>query len=216
MRLLVLPGMVATMTEPPAKATPAQAAALGGRAIFKLNDQLHNQLIELIGIGCYAHVACKAAGVPDRTFYRWLKRGKELDHQVAQQLPDGEDLADTATLEDLTNLLPGLHENDWRQWRLWRGVQRAEARGEAYAIGQVQRAMKEDWRAAIAYLERKHPKRWRRRDQVELTLGDDEDGDDEALLEEGASELVHDALRAAAKRRALPAGAVDGEATELE
>jgi hypothetical protein len=35
----------------------------------------------------------------------------------------------------------------------------------------IQKKMPEDWRAAMAYLERKHPKRWGRR--VDVTSGDE-------------------------------------------
>jgi transposase len=47
-------------------------------------------------------------------------------------------------------------------------VVRAEAEAEVHAVAIVRRAMGEDWRAAIAYLERRHPTRWRTRHQTEL------------------------------------------------
>jgi hypothetical protein len=47
-------------------------------------------------------------------------------------------------------------------------VLRAEAEAEVYAVAILRRAMGEDWRAAMAYLERRHPTRWRAHHQTEL------------------------------------------------
>jgi transposase len=47
-------------------------------------------------------------------------------------------------------------------------VLRAEAEAEVHAVAIIRRAMGEDWRAAVAYLERRHPTRWRSRHQTEL------------------------------------------------
>jgi hypothetical protein len=47
-------------------------------------------------------------------------------------------------------------------------VLRAEAEAEVHAVAILRRAMPDDWRAAIAYLERRHPSRWRSRHQTEL------------------------------------------------
>ena len=47
-------------------------------------------------------------------------------------------------------------------------VLRAEAEAEVHAVAILRRAMGEDWRAAIAYLERRHPHRWRAHHQTEL------------------------------------------------
>jgi hypothetical protein len=47
-------------------------------------------------------------------------------------------------------------------------VLQAEAEAEVHAVAIVRRAMGEDWRAAVAYLERRHPGRWRRHHTTEL------------------------------------------------
>src|SRR3954452_12107974 len=41
-------------------------------------------------------------------------------------------------------------------------LRRAEAEAEVHAVAVLRRAMPDDWRAALAYLERRHPARWRR------------------------------------------------------
>ena len=47
-------------------------------------------------------------------------------------------------------------------------VLRAEAEAEVHAVSVLRNAMMDDWRAALAYLERRHPLRWRTRNQTEL------------------------------------------------
>jgi hypothetical protein len=47
-------------------------------------------------------------------------------------------------------------------------VLRAEAEAEVHAVAIIRRAMAEDWRAALAYLERRHAARWRPRQQTEV------------------------------------------------
>jgi hypothetical protein len=47
-------------------------------------------------------------------------------------------------------------------------VLRAEAEAEVHAVAIIRRAMADDWRAALAYLERRHPARWRPRQQTEI------------------------------------------------
>src|SRR5262245_23417826 len=54
----------------------------------------------------------------------------------------------------------------YREFRV--AVLQAEAVAEVHAVAIVRRAMGEDWRAALAYLERRHPNRWRRRQTTEL------------------------------------------------
>jgi hypothetical protein len=52
--------------------------------------------------------------------------------------------------------------------RFREAVLRAEAEAEVYAVAILRRAMGEDWRAAMAYLERRHPTRWRAHQYTEL------------------------------------------------
>ena len=46
---------------------------------------------------------------------------------------------------------------------------KAEAAAEEKAIKAIQAAFPEDWRAAMTYLERRHPERWARRQNVDVT-----------------------------------------------
>ncbi len=47
-------------------------------------------------------------------------------------------------------------------------VRRAEAEAEVHAVAVLRKAMADDWRASLAYLERRHPG-WRRGETRELT-----------------------------------------------
>ncbi|MGH2975765.1 MAG: hypothetical protein ACRDLL_12980 [Solirubrobacterales bacterium] len=46
-------------------------------------------------------------------------------------------------------------------------VQKASVEAEVQALTIIRRAMRDDWEAAIGYLERRYPDRWRRRRGVE-------------------------------------------------
>ena len=59
-------------------------------------------------------------------------------------------------------------------------VEQAEADAEVHAAAVIRKAMSDDWRAALAYLERRHPERWRRREKLELAR---EDGFEERGLD---------------------------------
>ena len=58
-----------------------------------------------------------------------------------------------------------------RYRQFWQAVKAAEGEAEVRAVAIIQRKMPDDWRAAMSYLERKHPKRWGRR--VDVTSGDE-------------------------------------------
>jgi hypothetical protein len=46
---------------------------------------------------------------------------------------------------------------------------KAEASAEEKAIKAIQAAFPDDWRAAMTYLERRHPSRWSKRQNVDVT-----------------------------------------------
>jgi transposase len=63
----------------------------------------------------------------------------------------------------------GERETDGIHNHFTQAVRLAEAEAEVHAVALVRRAMSDDWRAALAYLERRHPARWRRHSSTELT-----------------------------------------------
>ena len=50
-------------------------------------------------------------------------------------------------------------------------VRQAEADAELYALAVIHKAMPDDWRAAMTYLERRYPQRWARRTKIEREGG---------------------------------------------
>lgn len=58
-----------------------------------------------------------------------------------------------------------------RYRQFWQAVNAAEGEAEVRAVAIIQKQMPANWRAAMTYLERKHPRRWGRR--VDVTSGDE-------------------------------------------
>ena len=63
----------------------------------------------------------------------------------------------------------GEQERDGISGEFTEAVRLAEAESEVHAVALLRRAMPDDWRAALAYLERRHPGRWRQHKTSELT-----------------------------------------------
>lgn len=59
-----------------------------------------------------------------------------------------------------------------RYRQFWQAVKEAESEAEVRAVAIIQKKMPDDWRAALTYLERKHPRRWGRR--MDVTSGDEQ------------------------------------------
>ena len=54
--------------------------------------------------------------------------------------------------------------------QLFEDIDRAEAEAEARNVVKIQQAADDNWQAAAWYLERKHPDRWGRKDQMGLKI----------------------------------------------
>lgn len=99
-------------------------------------------IVERVRAGSYPEVAAASTGVNRSTFYRWRQLGED-------RFEDGK-------------RIPSRPE--YREFR--DALDRAEAEAEEEAIAHVKRAMGTDWKAAMTYLERRAPQRWRRRETV--------------------------------------------------
>jgi hypothetical protein len=99
-------------------------------------------IVERVRAGSYAEVAAVSTGVGVTTYYRWREWGVD-------RFEDGK-------------RIPARPE--YREFR--EALDRAEAEAEQEAIAHVRSAMSTDWRAAITYLERRTPQRWRKRETV--------------------------------------------------
>ena len=77
--------------------------------------------------------------------------------------------------------LCGIDQSTYHRWRergengeepyceFVKAIKDAEARAEARAVALVQKAMVDDWKAAMTWMERKFPDRWSRGERREIT-----------------------------------------------
>jgi transposase len=102
-----------------------------------LTDEVERKLCDALRAGNHLEVAARYAGVSRSTLHRWLA--------LADQQPA-----------------------DPRLEQFREAVEKAQADAEVHAVGVVRRSIAQgEWRAALAYLERRYPQRWRRREQVQ-------------------------------------------------
>lgn len=167
------------------------------------DDDLVNELINYLKVGNYLGTACAAVGISEASYYRWMKEGLGVEDTVSGH-PDEDDLRDRMIEGEL---VLGLTAIQVRSWNFRREVQKANALSEAYALAMVRTQMPTQWTAAMTFLERRFPSRWKRREQIDIGGEESSVGIDETLLlsDPGASKLIHEALALAAKG-ALPAG----------
>lgn len=169
----------------------------------KLSMELIEEVLNLIEAGNYVEVSCLAVGITESTYYNWLRRGKDL-------------LDDWGT--DVDAWPDWLNEYDAHCMVLTQGAVRAQARSEAMAVATVRKAMKDDYRAAIAWLERRHPGRWSRRTEVHMSQnGLVAAGEDAKTIENpDAVKHMHDALAlVAGDEPPVDAEVIDAEADAL-
>lgn len=111
-----------------------------GRRPPRWNDP---QILTLLGhleTGLHLTAAIAAAGLSERTVYRWMEKGRT----EADADPEG-----TST--------PTVYRH------IWHSIMRAEGVPEAIALDVIQRAAaRGGWRAAAWFLERRYPDRWGR------------------------------------------------------
>ena len=106
---------------------------------------------------------------------RPTKLTKEVTDKIVQAIRTG-------NYAEAASRLAGIGPSTYFRWmergsqedagiyrEFYEAVRRAEAEAEVHAVAIVRRAMSDDWRAALAYLERRHPVRWRRHQTTELT-----------------------------------------------
>lgn len=190
------------------KLTRDEIVRIAGAANFKLDEDLLEQIVKYVSIGNYINVSCAAVGITHNTYNSWQLRGRKVANDLEQLIGDDADL--TSILDNYDNavaLLPELHHNDWMCLRFLVATNKATAEAEVYAVGIVRKHMPDQWTAAMTFLERKAPDRWKRREQLDVaaqTQGGELSDEDKALLEPEAQRHLGAALKAA--QRQLEAG----------
>jgi hypothetical protein len=175
-----------------------------------LEPAMYEKLYGLVAMGNYLDVACSAAGVSENTYIRWMRAGRESLEWLESQGIEPSDVMARFDGDVARNLLQppdGWQDRQWRAAVFVIGMTKANAEAEAYAVGIVRKHMPDQWTAAMTFLERKAPKRWRRRDiheHVEVAGGNESK---DVLDNPAAVKLMHEALERAA---------ITVEAEELE
>ena len=109
----------------------------------KLDADLTKQILAYIRSGNTYEIAAAAVGVSRSTFYSWQSRGKKAikaQRRATCNLDLEEPFID-----------------------FFRDLEKAKAIAIASAVERVRAAMTDDWRAAIAFLERRDPINWGKR-----------------------------------------------------
>jgi len=107
-------------------------AGVGGRPT-RLTPALQERIADAIRAGAWFSTACECAGVRPSLAYEWIRRGKGL-HRSRVSTPAFAEFAHT--------------------------LARANADAEMSAQAPLVEAGRRDWRAALAFLERRFPERW--------------------------------------------------------
>lgn len=178
-----------------------ERARAAGIASFKLNPHRFELIVQLIMAGNYAKVACASVGITEGTYGNYLRRGRTVNALLVELYGDdhGYDMDDKAPPKGLD-----VPDNDWTCFRFLTAIEIASAKGETQLATEVRAGVKDNPALGLQILERRHPRRWKRRDLHEIASVDTRDGDED-LLDPDASELVHQALAAAAEASRRPA-----------
>jgi hypothetical protein len=114
---------------------------LSGARLLKLNDEVHEKILEQLASGCTLEVAARAAGVGRRTLLDWLARGRNADAVEEEGRKLGADEA--------------------RLLRLLQDADQVRAQVEVRALATIRTEVVEgSWQAAAWYLERVAPERY--------------------------------------------------------
>jgi hypothetical protein len=123
-----------------------------------LTDDLIAKIVDLVRLGNYPLIAARANGVNDTTFYEWLARGREATGAVVDRSQKAKQRSKTSQVEVLDKYA-----------QLAQGIAEAEGLCEARVVGTIVVAANQDHRAAVTFLERRHPQRWRQHVSTEMT-----------------------------------------------
>lgn len=142
----------------------------------KLSLPRLKMLLQIIGGGNFVKTACEFTGIGVSTFDGWRERG-DMEMDRVRNLPrvDYDKIMDQF-LDKPHNSVDYMWENRPRQFNAveWPYVvatlhtRQAQAAAEMRALGVINAAFTDDWKAAAWYLERTKPERYSRRDRVGL------------------------------------------------
>lgn len=151
----------------------------------KLTPELAHKIVRMIQDGTYAAQAATANGITEQTYYNWMSRG-ERALTARQELPPRPEYlkrskARKAEREEYRKQLAAIRK-ERLYTEFFEAIKRAEAISEHRAIRLIREAAEPqtkvdkdgnttttyNWQAAAWYLERKFPKRWGRKDKLDI------------------------------------------------
>jgi hypothetical protein len=143
-----------------------------------LTPELGDQIARFVRAGNWPATAAGAAGVPERTFFRWMARGKAAEEMDE----DGREVPEPELLF----------------WRFRQQVKQAESESEAIAVGHLMKDMSRAPTASIQWLERRFPRRWTRGEHRQLEISGPDGG--AIALQSSARERLAEKILALHKR----------------
>lgn len=132
------------------------------RGETKLTPELQARACEFIAKGSYIKQACHAAGISPRTYERWMNLGESGQGDVyvafVAAIKEAESQAEQANVDIIKAAAIG-------------PVITTKTVTKPDSIEVTETVAPGSWQAAGFLLERKHPARWGRREQLEHELG---------------------------------------------
>lgn len=156
----------------------------------ELTDEMIMEIAKLVEAGNYISVACAASGIHRATYQAWMHTGQ----RVSARLEATEQEIDPD--EYPPDLIPAdVEPYEWQCYKLFWVLETSEAKAEATAVILIRKQMPEQWTAAMTFLERRYPDRWRKRQTFEQVTIDGGSIDEQAVIEDPeAVSMVHDLL----------------------
>lgn len=114
-----------------------------------MTPEVQERIVSAIRAGNYLETAAAYAGVTTQTLHSWRVRATKERESIAS----GNEA----------------RENESKFLDFLDAVERARAEAEVRTVALIQQAAPNSWQAAAWYLERSHPKRWARREKVEMS-----------------------------------------------
>jgi len=121
--------------------------------------------LQALAAGNYLQASAKLAGISPASAQSWLDKGYALAQEVT-----GDNEPDSVGIEKWRKKAPTV-ERAFIDF--WAAHEKAVASAEVFLVTHWKRAAAEDWRAAAELLRRRHPERWRVRDEIGIKVEDD-------------------------------------------
>ncbi len=165
-------GNVVAISRRRRKATPAPRTGRGKPRL--LDRDVLAEIASAVRLGNHLGTAAMFSGIGASTAYTWMARGRLERERLEEARANGEDPHPDPVEDIFLEFVERIEE--------------AEAAAEVFAVGTVRKAMQGspatydeegrlitapvagDWRAAVKFLELRHPQ-WRRRSELDVVVG---------------------------------------------